>query len=312
MMDIIPLDDNSKKMVLALMNAEHPDAIRLYVRHYAEKPDTVSATLIDVSEETMSIKYVGPGQKTAQVTLPYLDAKGEPATVQTVGQCRRLMVGMARTASEVLGEPITLPEMKDGDTPGAGGGPPGAGGMGPMPEGMKDLIEMMAKLKAEGGANPFAPPGADSGEAASSSFGTNSGAVSTKPKGTDWSSLGGGNTLGGGASSGGGGGYTAGAAAAAPAPAAPADLREVDPDKPILRLRVQMLDRKPAQVVVNSDFTLQQLRAWLEHHMGEASAGVTYHLMDVAGFPPKKLENLTATVEELGITSSSSLACRKA
>lgn len=95
------------------------------------------------------------------------------------------------------------------------------------------------------------------------------------------------------------------AAEAKPAPAQP--LREVDPDRPLVTLRVQLLDRKPAKVVVNEDFTIQELRAWLDHHMGSQQ---NYNLMEVSGFPPKKLADLGSTVAAAGLTASSSLACR--
>merc|ERR1712113_720407 len=93
--------------------------------------------------------------------------------------------------------------------------------------------------------------------------------------------------------------------------AAPSELREVDPERPVVRLRVQLLNKKPAQVVVNRDFTVQDLRGWLEHHQDEAGKR-DYHLMDVTGFPIKKLTDLGATMEQLGLKSGCCLACRPA
>mmetsp|Transcript_26016 Transcript_26016/g.84003 ORF Transcript_26016/g.84003 Transcript_26016/m.84003 type:complete len:100 (-) Transcript_26016:108-407(-) len=48
MMELIPLDEGTKPMVLALMNGEHPDAIRLYARHFGKKPKATSAEINDV------------------------------------------------------------------------------------------------------------------------------------------------------------------------------------------------------------------------------------------------------------------------
>lgn len=91
----------------------------------------------------------------------------------------------------------------------------------------------------------------------------------------------------------------------------PPQLREVDPEKPLIRLRVTLLDRKPANVTVNRDFTLEDLRAWLQHHQGPTSAS-NFNLMDVTGFPPRKLADLGATIGDLGLTKDSTLACRPA
>eukprot|EP00931_Biecheleriopsis_adriatica_P006494 TRINITY_DN107891_c0_g1_i1.p1 TRINITY_DN107891_c0_g1~~TRINITY_DN107891_c0_g1_i1.p1 ORF type:complete len:224 (+),score=55.71 TRINITY_DN107891_c0_g1_i1:25-696(+) len=93
-------------------------------------------------------------------------------------------------------------------------------------------------------------------------------------------------------------------------PAASEALREVDPDGALVRIKVQLLSRRPAQVVVNSDFTIRELRAWLAHYQGPESGD--YHLMDVSSFPPKRLSDLNATISAAGITGKSSLSCRPA
>jgi len=43
---------------------------------------------------------------------------------------------------------------------------------------------------------------------------------------------------------------------------------------------------------------------------GPGEAAATYTLFDVSDHPPKKLADLSATVESLGLTASTALACR--
>ena len=77
-------------------------------------------------------------------------------------------------------------------------------------------------------------------------------------------------------------------------------LREVDPEKPFLRLRVQLLDRKPAEITVNHDFCVAELRAYLDHYMGLPEPG-TYNLMEVSGFPPRRIVDDAASLHSVGI-----------
>lgn len=321
MMEIIPLDGQTKNMVLALMNGEHPDAIRLYARHFADKKQATAATLTDVGDKFISLRYSGPGGEQGEVTMPYVNAAGEHLNVRTIGDCRRALVGMARIASEALGENIELPEMRSTDLPGGTNmhsqnldfgehreelqqiirrlGADSA----PPPDEMQQLISRMQQLKAEvesrdvSGATSATTPAASSSQAGTVFRG---GAVAQarqdifKGEGT---------RLGSSAEP------TSAGSVGLEKPQV--ELREVDPERPVVRLRVQLLDRRPAQVMVNSDFTLRDLRAWLEHYQG--STGVKpFHLMEVSGFPPRKLSDFDATVEKLGLTRASSLSCRHA
>merc|ERR1719361_1407836 len=104
MMELIPLDERTKPMVLALMNNEHPDAIRLYARHFGGKPAAKAATLTDVDDHTLSLRYTGPRGEQCDLTLPYVGVAGADVIVRTVADCRRALVGMARIAAEALGE----------------------------------------------------------------------------------------------------------------------------------------------------------------------------------------------------------------
>merc|ERR1712187_310994 len=89
-------------------------------------------------------------------------------------------------------------------------------------------------------------------------------------------------------------------------------VRIVDSSQPTLKLRVRLLNRKVVEVEVNQNFTVQDLRTFLEHNYAEAFDR-SYNLMDGAGFPPKKLADLDATLEQLGLAKNgASVECRPA
>eukprot|EP00927_Polykrikos_kofoidii_P039293 TRINITY_DN33711_c0_g1_i1.p1 TRINITY_DN33711_c0_g1~~TRINITY_DN33711_c0_g1_i1.p1 ORF type:complete len:338 (-),score=54.11 TRINITY_DN33711_c0_g1_i1:120-1052(-) len=308
MMDVIPLDATTKNMVLALMNAEYPDAVRLYARHYAGKKTATAATLTNVDATHLSLRYTMTTGEQSDVTLPYTDAAGSPVTVITIGDCRRALVGMAKVASEALGEHIRLPQPRATDLP--GNGPGSIAGGGAPPEEVRQLIEQMQQLRAQGGGTEDRQDIA----ATTESSGIFGGGIIRGAAGSTATSVelfkGEGSKLGSEKAA------VAGACALSSSATVQANtdvaqLREVDPEMPVVRLRIQLLDRRPAKVMVNRDFTLHELRAWLEHHQGD-SCKAGYHLMDVGGFPPKKLSDMKATMEELGLTGASSLACRPA
>jgi len=93
----------------------------------------------------------------------------------------------------------------------------------------------------------------------------------------------------------------------------PALLRKVDPAAAKCSLRLRLPDRKAVTVELNVDFTVMHVRAWLEQHHA-ASFSKAYHLMDATSFPPKKLADLSATLEALGLATETMacLECRPA
>jgi len=292
--------------VLALMNAEHPDAIRLYARHFGGKKKAEHASLIHVSDRIIRLTYRGPGNDAGELSLPYIGSDGEHVVLASIGDCRRVLVAMARIASEALGEPINLPEVRNTDLPGGAGL---GNTVSAPPAEVLEFMRQMQQMKglAEEGRSDDNPSnsGATAGTVINPGSSSSS-SIGRKPARADLF-LGEGSRLGGSEVK--GVPPIVGSEASSVQP----QLREVDPDKPVVRLRVQLLDRCPAQVMVNLDFTVRELRAWLQHHMMAVSDPVKeFSLMDVGGFPPRKFADLDATVDELKLSGSSTLACRPA
>lgn len=280
MMEMIPLDNGTKTMVLSLMNMEHPDAIVLFAKYFGKKPKATSAELIDIDDKGFTLKYSAPGDE-GTLKMAYVSSDESPVVVQSIGDCRRALVGMARIAAEATGEKIKLPEPKPGPASSTGGSPA------EMIKLLQEMKEMMEKVKLE-------EQGEGSSSGSTAGIQTLHGAkapTSTVFKGE-------GNKLG-----------SSEAKPPSLTPASAVKLREVDPDKSTVSLRVQLVDRKQAQIVVNHDFTVAELRAWLDHHQGPSAP--SYQLMDVSAFPPRKLADFGATVESAGLTKAGvTLACR--
>ncbi|CAE8590231.1 unnamed protein product [Polarella glacialis] len=321
MMDLVPLDLQTKPIVLEIMNAEHPDAMLFYVRHFGKNSSARSAKLVDLDDKAVTLDYEDAEGQTHTMSMPYVDSSGNPLTspVTTVGDCRRALVGMARTAAEALGEPIELPSD------------PTATGTGdePNPEQLAEMLKQMKELQAileslpgessSSSSQPSAPQtgirtlhdGHDSNsggkgkgkedmlqmlQALMAAKGKGKGKAEPEPESQVF--RGEGNRLGG-----------SDASASTCLVDKDQQVPEVDPGKPLIRLRMRLLDRKVVEVEVNADFTVRELRTYLEHHHS-ASFDRAYNLMDGAGFPPKKLADLEASLEQLGVTKGSSLECR--
>ena len=95
--------------------------------------------------------------------------------------------------------------------------------------------------------------------------------------------------------------------------AAPDDRPCANPDKPMTKLQVKLLDRTTIMDLdVNCDFTLGDVRTLLEieHPVLRMHS---YQLMDTGSFPPRKFSDFSATLEHLGLANSGvRLDCRPA
>lgn len=89
--------------------------------------------------------------------------------------------------------------------------------------------------------------------------------------------------------------------------------RDADASSVACSVRVRLPDRRAVTAELIADFTVLEVRAWLEHHH-TAAFDRPYHLMDTASFPPRKLADLSATLEGLGLAGGSAacLECRPA
>eukprot|EP00930_Biecheleria_cincta_P098013 TRINITY_DN89699_c0_g1_i1.p1 TRINITY_DN89699_c0_g1~~TRINITY_DN89699_c0_g1_i1.p1 ORF type:complete len:364 (+),score=99.68 TRINITY_DN89699_c0_g1_i1:31-1092(+) len=347
MMDMMPLSPDLKPMVLGIMNEKYPDALSMYVRFYGKKNHCREAKLIDVTERGFSVSYQNEAGEPSVCKFFFLAAPAETEiTCSTVGAARRAFVEMARHAAAQLGESIELPPPS---APSDEAGSPDGNqmealammmammkgkGKGHDDEGLSSgdplagLLAAMLKGKGKGAgaeAPASSPPGASTGNIRTLHDSSSSAAdpmaemmaqlMAAKGKGKaagkaapvdPWANLGAGNRLDGGSSS--------STAAAQPASEDSAELaaqvRPVDPALPTITIKVRLPNRTTVTVTFNSSHTVAQVRAYLQVNHAEAFSG-PFVLMDVGGFPPKKLADPEQTLDEAGVKSGASLDCRK-
>merc|ERR1719265_2268829 len=115
-MDNIPLNEETKPMVLMIMNNAHADALLLILHHYAHYGGAATAELADLDDTSMTLLWTSskpnPGSEHVRWSkkLPYVSEDGSCVSVNTVADCRRTLVGMARRAAESLGVEIESPK----------------------------------------------------------------------------------------------------------------------------------------------------------------------------------------------------------
>lgn len=323
MMEMIPLTPDVKPMLIGIMNNKYPHALGMYVRYYGKKGHCEELRLIGLTENDFVVTYMDQDGAPGSCTLSFVAVPDETEiSCTTVGAARRAFVEMARHAAEKLGETIDLPPPSD---------PPPAGAADPSQ--MASMAAMMEMMKGKGkGTGGYEAPSGPSGNIRTLSGSSSGGnpmadmmaammAAKGKGKGKPdptpvdpWAGLGEGNRLDGGSSA---------PANAEPQPAADgattqaADVADLaaqvvpfDPDAPAVSLRVQLPDKHKTTVKFNSNRTIGNLRAYLQVNFSDHFAG-PYNLMDTGGFPPKKLADLTQTLDEAGVKDRSSLDCRK-
>eukprot|EP00929_Paragymnodinium_shiwhaense_P025915 TRINITY_DN15551_c2_g1_i3.p1 TRINITY_DN15551_c2_g1~~TRINITY_DN15551_c2_g1_i3.p1 ORF type:complete len:360 (+),score=97.06 TRINITY_DN15551_c2_g1_i3:64-1080(+) len=122
MLDILPLSEEVKPMLIGVMNGQYKEAVRLYAIHFCgQKADDVAAAYIkDLTVSAVTVQTYNADAVETEHTTPYVDAEGKNVTVATAGDCRRALVEMARIASVALNVDIRLP-------PAAASGPATAG-----------------------------------------------------------------------------------------------------------------------------------------------------------------------------------------
>lgn len=117
MLDLLPLSDATKPMLMTIMNGKYAEALVLYAKHFCNNPAAVSAQITDLTETEVSLRHSTADGHSEDAVLPYRDASGNPARATSAGDCRRLLVEMARQASEATGVYIALPGAPGVDTP---------------------------------------------------------------------------------------------------------------------------------------------------------------------------------------------------
>ena len=99
------LSQDEKDEIIEHMNSDHPDAVLLYLQHYANLPLSVAGVIQDVSETEIKIVATiqgrdGRERTTMKVVLPLL------RRVENIKEAEHVMVEMFFEAKRILeGQP---------------------------------------------------------------------------------------------------------------------------------------------------------------------------------------------------------------
>lgn len=109
LLDSMPLSDETKPMLIGVMNGRYKEALVLYAKHFCGKDAAISAKILDLDDKMLILRYWDAAANEEQSVINYRDAKGNEVTASSAGDVRRVLVDMARQASEATGVEIALP-----------------------------------------------------------------------------------------------------------------------------------------------------------------------------------------------------------
>ena len=95
------ISEDDKNEIIQHMNSDHPDAVLLYLKHYADLPLSESGEIVDVEENEIKVKATiqdkGSAElKSVTVVIPLI------RRVETIKEAEHVMVEMFFAAKKGL------------------------------------------------------------------------------------------------------------------------------------------------------------------------------------------------------------------
>eukprot|EP00931_Biecheleriopsis_adriatica_P079496 TRINITY_DN52912_c0_g1_i1.p1 TRINITY_DN52912_c0_g1~~TRINITY_DN52912_c0_g1_i1.p1 ORF type:complete len:311 (-),score=63.31 TRINITY_DN52912_c0_g1_i1:156-1088(-) len=108
-LDTLAIDNETKPMLVGIMNGRYKDALILYAKHFCERKDCVSAQITDLDESVLILRHWNETAEEQETPIEYVNSLGENIVLSSAGECRKTLRDMARIAAEALGEDLALP-----------------------------------------------------------------------------------------------------------------------------------------------------------------------------------------------------------
>lgn len=105
-LDSMPISNETKPMLIGVMNGRYKDALILYAKHFCGRRDCISAQITDLDESLVILRHWNDAAKEEETPIEYVDSQGETITLSSAGECRRTLRDMARLAAVALGEDL--------------------------------------------------------------------------------------------------------------------------------------------------------------------------------------------------------------
>lgn len=108
-LDHMLLSENTKPRLLSTMNSQFKEALNVCAQHFCDTSDVALAQIVEIDETKFLLRYWDAGNGLHEKHIDYKTATGDVITASSAGDVRRILVDMARTASEALGKELALP-----------------------------------------------------------------------------------------------------------------------------------------------------------------------------------------------------------
>lgn len=96
-------------MLIGTMNSQFKEALKVCSAYFCDTGDVALAQIAEIEETKFLLRYWDAGNGLHEKNINYQTSTGEFITVSSAGDVRRVLVDMARTASEALGKELCLP-----------------------------------------------------------------------------------------------------------------------------------------------------------------------------------------------------------
>jgi hypothetical protein len=109
--DLMPLSDDTKGMIITTMNNSFKEVLNVYAKHFCGKSDTLSAQLAQVDEAKFVLRLFNTDAQVEDSTIGYQNSAGVAIKASRTGDVRRILFEMAKVASQATGVELNLPTM---------------------------------------------------------------------------------------------------------------------------------------------------------------------------------------------------------
>jgi len=103
------LSEDTKPQLIGTVNSQFKEALKVCARHFCHTGDVTLAQIVEIEETSFLLRHWDTQNGVHEKSIAYQSDTGMIFTVRSAGDVRRVLVEMARAASEALKEDLALP-----------------------------------------------------------------------------------------------------------------------------------------------------------------------------------------------------------
>lgn len=105
-LDRMPLDGDSKQVLISALNGRYKEFLILYAKHFCAKTGVTIAQVLELDGSKLLLRLWDAANQIEERSINFQNVAGVVVTASTVGDVRQILVDMARIASEALGDEL--------------------------------------------------------------------------------------------------------------------------------------------------------------------------------------------------------------